>query len=318
MSDNLPLYDDLPAGPIGGRLAWGVFGPDDELGLLNLQTSERRAAAAALVRTGKTFRLDLPLDAIDPPLNPNRRPLRHRVLRQPNIGYDDAVEELFPQAGSQWDSLSHVGYTRAEYYNGRTPAEIEGDGRNSVARTAERGVVGRGILLDVERVLQRRDPGYRPDSRVEIGVDVLEEARIDAKVAWQPGDTILLHTGYTRWYADQHAGVRAGLPGHVVTAGLAQSEDVVRYLWNSRVSAVAADNFAVEAWPADTSESAQPWGFIHQLLIGSLGLALGELWWLAELADDCRQDGVHVGMLVAAPLYVEGGISSPANALFLK
>ena len=35
----LPDYDDLPAAPHGGRSAWGLFGPDDHLGLVNLMTS---------------------------------------------------------------------------------------------------------------------------------------------------------------------------------------------------------------------------------------------------------------------------------------
>ena len=42
----LPRYDDLPPAPRGGRLAWGLFGAEDNAGLLNLQTPERVAAAA--------------------------------------------------------------------------------------------------------------------------------------------------------------------------------------------------------------------------------------------------------------------------------
>ena len=57
----LPRYEDLPAAPRGGRSAWGLFGPDDNLGLVNLMTPDRVAAAARLVRTGQMFPLDLPL-----------------------------------------------------------------------------------------------------------------------------------------------------------------------------------------------------------------------------------------------------------------
>lgn len=318
MTSDLPRYDELPEGPIGARLGWGVLGERNELGLLALQTDERRAAAAALVRSGRTFRLDVPLTAIDPPLNPNRGSLRHRVIRQPNIGFDDAIDDLYPQAGSQWDSLAHIGYTREQYYNGVTDAEVADGGRNSIAAVAARGVVGRGVVLDVERVLRDRDPGFAPNTRTEIDVDALESARRIAGVEFEPGDVVLLNTGYTAWYRAQPQEVHDALPGNVQTAGLQQSEDVVRYLWNSRIAAIGADNFAVEAWPADTSVQAQPWGFIHQILIGSFGMALGELWWLSDLVADCRTDGVYTGLFVSAPLYVEGGISSPANALFIK
>ncbi len=41
---------------------WGDFGPDDEIGRLNLITPERRLAAIAEVKEGIAFCLSLPLD----------------------------------------------------------------------------------------------------------------------------------------------------------------------------------------------------------------------------------------------------------------
>jgi hypothetical protein len=49
----LPEYADLPPAPGGGRSAWGLFGPGDNLGLVNLMTPER--IAAGLVRRGQVF-----------------------------------------------------------------------------------------------------------------------------------------------------------------------------------------------------------------------------------------------------------------------
>jgi hypothetical protein len=54
----LPDYADLPAAPDGGRSAWGLFGAEDNLGLVNLMTPERIAAAARLVRRGQVFCLE--------------------------------------------------------------------------------------------------------------------------------------------------------------------------------------------------------------------------------------------------------------------
>jgi len=66
--NNLPKYRDLPLFEDDDeRRAWGVFGPDDDLGTVNLLTEERVREAAQLVRTGKRL-LDLPLDL------PRRRP----------------------------------------------------------------------------------------------------------------------------------------------------------------------------------------------------------------------------------------------------
>jgi hypothetical protein len=59
-------------------------------------------------------------------------------------------------------------------------------------------------------------------------------------------------------------------------------------------------------------------GFVHQMLIGQFGMALGELWWLKDLADDCAADGVCEAFFVSAPLNGPGDIGSPANAVAIK
>ncbi len=315
---SLPGYDELPPAPNGGRLGWGVFGADDQLGLMNLLTPERRAGATALVRRGVTFSLDLPMGAVDPPLNPNRRAPAHRIIEQKTIGFDDAWDDVYPQSGSQWDSLAHVGYDRETYYNGATAADIRAGRRNTIDRWAERGIVGRGVLLDLAAVATARDPSYSPASPLRFGVEELEESRRRSGVELKPGDILILHTGYTAWYLKQPDAVRTALPGHIVSAGIEPSEDVARWLWNQHCAAVAADNFSVEVWPANFDLDAQPFGFLHQMLIGSFGMALGELWWLDELVEDCRRDGVYEGLLASAPLAAPGGIGSPANTLFLK
>ena len=62
----LPSYDELPLAPQGGRSAWGMFGPDDQVGLVNLMTRERVLAASRLVRKGAVFPLNAPVDAFEP------------------------------------------------------------------------------------------------------------------------------------------------------------------------------------------------------------------------------------------------------------
>jgi hypothetical protein len=57
---------------------------------------------------------------------------------------------------------------------------------------------------------------------------------------------------------------------------------------------------------------------LHDRMIPALGLAVGELFWLEDLRDDCRADGVWEGLLVSVPLNLPGACASPANALVLK
>jgi kynurenine formamidase len=131
---------------------------------------------------------------------------------------------------------------------------------------------------------------------------------------------LLLYTGFLGWHVRQDVGVRAALAGRgaLRNVGLAHDEDMARYLWNAHVSAVVADNPSVEVWPVDPGEAAFPFGFLHRMLIGQFGMALGELWWLEDLALSCRRDGRYEVFLTAAPLNVPGGIGSPANALAFK
>jgi len=121
--------------------------------------------------------------------------------------------------------------------------------------------------------------------------------------------------GFAEWYLGQSPAVRAGIPGNFA-AGLAQSEEMCRYLWDHHVSAVAADNVGLEVWPPQGTPG--PFRFLHNVLIGQFGLAIGELWWLADLAADCADDGVYEMFLCSSPLNLPGGIGSPANAIAIK
>lgn len=313
----LPPYASLPLLPSGARSGWHVFGEGDQVGLLNLQTPARVARAAQRVVTGEVFPLDADLSLIDPPLF-GREAAHHHVIDF-GVGWDldDRLDRYYPQASSQWDSLAHVGYEADRFYNGATLREVLDEGRNGIAGYAARGIAGRAVLLDVAAVMAGRDPGHDPSHSCGVGVAELEEARRAAGVSWEPGDVLLLHTGWLRWYADQPRAVREELAAQdpPSSLGLDQDPAVLEYLWDSQVCAVAADNPAVERLPFDLSPEAWPFGFLHQCLIGQLGMALGELWWLHDLAVACRSQKRYEVLLTAAPLHLPGGIGSPANAL---
>jgi kynurenine formamidase len=123
---------------------WGDFGPDDQLGRMNLLTPEKVRQGVAEVQEGLTFNLSLPLDFPGGNvLNPRRFPpvLRPTVRNgRPNINYRLMVDDpqctdvvsddlvvMHLQYSSQWDSLAHVGsmfdadgdgVAEAVYYNG--------------------------------------------------------------------------------------------------------------------------------------------------------------------------------------------------------
>jgi len=315
----LPDYADLPSAPRGGRSAWGLFGRRDNLGLVNLMTPERIAAAARLVRRGQIFCLDMPIGSISPALATFRGPPRHQVLHQPGtVGFDDVYDNFYPQASSQWDSLAHIGYAPDQMYNGATEREVLAGTRNTIEHWARHGLAGRAVLLDVERAMRDAGRSYDPGGSSPISVADLELARRQAGVEFAAGDIILLHTGFAAWYVQQARQVKNRLHGNVTAPGIEHTEAVCEYLWNSHAAAIASDTYGVEVFPADASPQAHPFGFLHNMLIGQLGMALGELWWLSDLAGDCAADGVYEMFGVSTPMNAPGGIGSPANAVAIK
>jgi kynurenine formamidase len=318
-SAELPSYGDLPPAPRGGRSAWGLFGADDNLGLINLMTPSRVAAAAQLVRRGQVFPLDMPIGSVSPALARWRGAPRHTIVHEPgSASFDDLYDNFYPQCASQWDSLGHVGYAPDEFYNGATESDIASGARNAIDHWARHGVAGRAVLLDVAAAMTDSGKPYHPAESAAIGVDELELARRRAGIEYEAGDIVLLHTGFTAWYTEQPREVRERLPTQLSAPGLAHTEQVCAYLWDSHVAAIGSDTYAVEVWPPDRHPEAYPVGFLHHILIGQFGMALGELWWLADLAADCLTDGVYEAFFVSAPFNAPGGIGSPANAVAIK
>jgi len=318
---DLPRYDELPAAGRGGRSAWGLFGATDSVGLLNLQTDASVLAAAGLVRKGSVFSLNAELDAVDPPLDPDRAMFRHRVLHQPGPGFedlDDVLDNFFPQGSSQWDSLAHVAYSPGVFYNGAADDDVLTGHRNTIDHWARRGIAGRGVLLDLDRALNDGGGSYTPDGATAFSVADLEHARSCAGIEFSPGCIVLLRTGFLGWYRGRPRPQRRRLAADLRAPGLEHTEEIARYLWDNQIMAVASDTFAVEVWPPAWGAEAAPFGFLHRVLIGQFGMALGELWWLDDLAADCAADGVHEFFLTSAPLNVPGGIGSPPNALAIK
>lgn len=61
-----------------GPHSWGRWGPDDQRGAANLITPARVAAAAKLIRSGRTYSLAVPIAAAPPRSSAAPRAARHR------------------------------------------------------------------------------------------------------------------------------------------------------------------------------------------------------------------------------------------------
>lgn len=304
----LKAYDELPVlGDSDVRHAWHVWGEHDRLGTLNRVTEQTVLAALRAPVSGSRFSLDLPLGAIDPPLY-GRRQFAHRVFDRNRNMVEDEITYLDPQGSSQWDSLRHIRAGRSGHFGGLA-AEDEAVAELGVDAMVRFGLVLRGVLLDFPRYCAASGRSMDAHTEQPISVaDLRDCARLQG-TAWQPGDLLLVRTGFLAAYRE-----RGGIPEDSLampaTAGLDASADMARFLWDEGFAAVAADNPAVEVLPGDPAV-----GSLHRRLIPALGMPLGELWDLDDLAESCAAERRYECCVVSVPLRVPGGVASPANVM---
>jgi hypothetical protein len=329
-ASRIPTYQELLArrdAPAGA--AWGVFGADDELGTVNFITPDCVRAAAALVRRGISFNLDCALDAFEPPVAPHRHRPRHTIFCNSPHHRDDYVDGLYLQGSTQVDSLRHFRHPDHGFYNRAPDAAVRaGSPTIGVNRYAERAIVGRGVLVDVDRHLRARGRSLDHRRGEPFPVALLDETARAQGVAFRRGDILLMRTGWLRaYFNDWTAAERARLPGALQCPGLVQARETVEWLWDHGIAIGASDNLGFECIPSvpdspfvssyDRAAGTDPIhaGLMHPTLIALLGLCLGELWDLEALAEDCAATGVYECMVSVKPLNLTGGVGSPANAI---
>jgi len=219
------------------------------------------------------------------------------------------------QGSTQWDGLGHI-CDHGKAWNGRDAARTvtsDGDLVTGIEQLA-RPVCGRGVLLDAGRVIGPA-LGTADGARGELpdGFAITEEQLTATAAAHGVtvgrGDLLLVRTGrYARalreGWGDYAGGASPGLS--FTTAG---------WLHRTEIAAVATDTWGFEVRPNEFDDAFQP---LHQVAIPHLGLLIGEMWALEELADDCAADGVYEFFLTAAPLPITGAVGSPVNPIAVK
>jgi kynurenine formamidase len=324
-----PTYDELLTARVPGA-AWDVFGPGDQLGTINLLTPQRVAAAARLIRTGRRFNLDYPINAFEPYPTGTRRATVHHVFANNEFHRDDWIDSFYLQSTSQLDALRHIGHPVHGFYGGlSTEDNQEGSTDLGIHHWAEVGIAGRGVLLDVPRFFAEQGRPYDCEQTIALDAKDLDAIAQAQGVTWQGGDILLLRTGWAENYVAKSVDERIEFNRRNRSPGLAQRESVLRWLWDHEIALVAGDNPAVEADPVLESDfrtahdrppprGVDHSGMLHRPLIALLGMAMGELWKLDELAADCAADGVYEFFLTCKPLNLPGGVGSPPNALAIK
>ncbi len=326
---------------------WGDWGADDQLGRLNLLTAEKVRQGVAEVREGITFCLSLPLDYPGGNLlNPRRTPpVLHPTgdadaprfnypMSKVDPHYNDIVSDdrvlLTLQYSTQWDSLAHIGnHFDADgdgkpeplYYNGwRAGADVVGphdygtgasSGKESSARKlgienmAVKCVQGRGVLIDLEHHFGR--------ARTQIGYDEMMRAMHADRVEVESGDMVVLHTGFATMIMEMKRQPDESLHNSCAVLN-GRDKRLLNWITDSGLSVLIADNYGVEGVPALPGSGDCHAGFpLHEHCLFKLGVHLGELWYLHELATWLRAKGRNRFLLTAPPLRLPGAVGSPAT-----
>lgn len=295
---------------------WGRWGEEDEIGTLNFISPELITKACQSVSRGRVFSLGIPFDENGPqPGGVRVNPVRlmsatgHGQEFPGGFRYADDYVFMPTQCATQWDALAHVFYDD-QLYNGYPSSVISatGAGKCGIDKVS-RGIIGRGVLLDITRLKGERwlEPGYA------IGAEDLEAAAKSQGVEVTPGDILVFRTGaWTKLVAE---GNKVEFTSREAGLGLGS----IPWLYEKQVAAVCADNWAIEVlrenFMAEDPNAVFP---VHMVLIRDMGMTLGEILDLDELADDCAADGRWDFLFVAPPIKFTRGVGSPVNPLAVK
>lgn len=298
---------------------WGRWGPEDEAGTLNFITPQDVVAAGQLIRRGKVFSLGLNFDRTGPQrgLWGNRFNPIHTMLAtgtdavsgaqdQGGLRYADDMVSLPMQCGTQWDALGHI-FFDDKMWNGYDARLVDSNGaqKNSIDKVKDR-MVGRGVLLDVARYL---GVPFLEDGMAITNDDLEATARAQG-VEVRRGDFVIVRTGQMEQRLD--SGEWGGYAGGDAP-GLAF--ETAEWIFRKEIAAICTDTWGCEVRPNETSDASQPW---HWVVIPMIGITMGEIFYLRDLAADCAQDRVYEFLFCAPPLPVTRAVGSPINPMAIK
>ncbi|KPM42821.1 hypothetical protein AK830_g3764 [Neonectria ditissima] len=263
-STSFPSRSELPRIPGAPEdAAW--------LGRLNLLTPQRVSRAAAEIKTGEIVPVNLPLNVPEGPAFGRQCFQQEIKTVVPGIAYDD-VYSLNTQSGTQWDGFRHFAHIASKkFYNNTTGEDILGPNSNekcSIHHWAERGIAGRGVLLDYHEYATKKGIAFDPFETSKISFDELvacgREQGIDIRPESQGGDIqigdmLFVRNGWLEAYhkkspeqlkeisSRHHVGERFG--------GLSQEPAILDWLHDSYFATVAGDSPTFEAWPPSEGKS---------------------------------------------------------------
>lgn len=302
---------------------WGRWGWDDEVGALNLIGSADILRAISEVSSGVVHTLGLPIgDPRGEPLLPGRHESRRynsqdrgsylgnkRQRLAGGLEFADDVMIMNLQGTTHVDALAHTWYDDEAYNAIPVNTTIDELSRGSVQPLGARGIVGRGVLLDVARhrgvAALKSNQGFTLDELLEVADRQGTEIR--------PHDVLIVRTGWLpRFYTE---GPSSFYRPPYNEPGLVYEDKVAAWFHEKELAAWATDTLANELGiQPETGQTAE---VLHAALMRNLGIVFIEMLWLEELADACAAEERWTFMFVCAPLRICGATASPVNPIVI-
>jgi kynurenine formamidase len=303
----------LAESPAVGNSPWG---PDDEIGRLNLLTEQSRSEILSRISGGKTYDLSVEyfigMPSWQAAGDPHYRiwmthtpdgtvvddPLGLGQTMNEHVSYTGAAVSMYTHMGTHIDSLNHFGLN-GEIWNGFRAADHLGDRGWQVAGAENiPPIIARGVLIDVAAAkgVDVLADGYR------VTRDDLVEALDQQGVELREGDVVLIRTGRMKIYEDASA-YMTNPPG----LGMAAAKFLVE---ESGAMIVGADNLSFEAFPSEVDGNYVP---LHTYLLAQHGVPILELVNLEGLAEDRVYEFAFIG----GSLKLRGADAAPIRPIAL-
>jgi hypothetical protein len=170
--------------------------------------------------------------------------MHHEVVAPPGGGHDDILHNWNTQWSSQWDGFRHVAHPEHGHYGG-VPYQDHG-----MHHWAERGIIGRGVLADVER--WRAAEGRSIEQGRRDAIPVAEIAKLSRGPGHRDrgGRCPARADGMTHLVPEPRsrdaARIAGAEPGAMRSPGVAPGVESVAQLWDWHIAGLGADNPGVE------------------------------------------------------------------------
>ena len=300
---------------------WGKWGDDDEVGSLNYLTAEEVLRGVRHISSGEVFTLQRLIgDPKGDPVWPGRTPAEKTMILDESswdggegpsfpggLHYADDKISAFLQGSTQYDALGHVWYGGKIWngYDARTT--VGGLDKASVEPIAQRGVVGRGVLLDMAR--------FRGRATLDKGETFTHEDLLACAEAQghtiEKRDILVIRTNFLQLFFEQGESFYEGFN----EPGLVYSPELVQWFQDMEIPNLVTDTIANEVTTDPNNGVAL---VLHNALMRNLGVTLTEICDLEALAESCAADGRYTFLYAAAPLKVHQATGSPVNPLAIK